>query len=100
MGVQGWERTFRGRGNTYTKGVVGREQGPFRGCRYSVFLEQMHVNGYEAEKKVGLGSWKARAMSLQLGGCVETNEEVIVLVQEKRKRSVKEGRQEAVEEQL
>ena len=31
---------------------------------------------------------------------METNEEVIVLVQEKRKRSVKEGRQEAVEEQL
>ena len=31
---------------------------------------------------------------------METNEEVIVLVQEKRKRSVKEGRQEGVEEQL
>lgn len=36
---------------------------------------------------------QARAVQLQLVGCVETNEEVIVIVQEKRKRrSIKEGR--------
>lgn len=60
----------------------------------------MHANGEEGGTWIleGLGM-QARAVQLQLVGCVETNEEVIALVQEKRKRrSIKESRGKGAEE--
>lgn len=67
-----------------------------------MLLGQMHVSGDEAEK-VGLGSqvglgMQARAGWLQLIGCVKTSEDVIVLVQEKKRRSVKADSVERIEE--
>lgn len=68
MGVEEWERIFRERGNTYTTDEVGKgEQGSFWGWKYSEFLEQMYVNGDEAE--VGSGSQRALGCRPEQSSC-------------------------------
>lgn len=97
----GWRgrREFFSRVKTYTEAVRRREQGPFQGWKCSVLLEQTHVIGDEAEKKVGLGSWRVLGYRLkQLVGMWRLGEGYCPGSEKRRRRSLKVDSGEGAEE--